>query len=333
MPGLGPAEDAMHKDSRYTPLRGRRVCVTGGAGFIGSHLVDALVGIGASVVVLDDFSHGQRENLSGHTRDVDIEILEASVLDRGALSRAVANADVVFHHAAVTSVPRSVREPARSHEVNAVGTQMVLEACRSANVRRVIYAASSSAYGERGSAVKMETMSPRPMSPYAAAKCAGEHLLHAYAHCYDVDGLSLRYFNIFGPRQRADSAYAAVIPRFIEMLRAGEQPTIFGDGTQTRDFTHVANAVHANLLAATCHRRFHGEVVNVACGAATTLNALTARLAHLLEVEANPVFGPARAGEVLHSQADVTVARSLLGYEVIMSLDSGLRDIVDSMIS
>jgi nucleoside-diphosphate-sugar epimerase len=318
----------MIDDPRFARLRGRRVCVTGGAGFIGSHLVDALHRVGASVAIIDDFSNGRDENIAHHGDRLDV--VRGSILEPAALREAFRDAEIIFHHAALTSVPRSVEQPALSHEVNAVGTQRVLEAAREAGVSRVIYAASSSAYGERTEPVKVETMPPHPMSPYAAAKCAGELLLQSYARCYGLSGVSLRYFNIFGPRQRADSPYAAVIPRFIEAFREGRRPTVFGDGSQTRDFTHVANAVHGNLLAAASERVFCGEVVNIACGFSTSLGALVEKIAGLLNVSPAVDTAPFRVGEVLHSRANIGRARDLLGYAVVVPFDEGLRDVVSA---
>ncbi|MEM7227362.1 MAG: SDR family NAD(P)-dependent oxidoreductase [Planctomycetota bacterium] len=318
----------MPTDPRYHDLKGRRVCVTGGAGFIGSHLVDALLDAGADVAVIDDLSNGREANLD-QVRDR-ITFVQGSILDQSALAAAMRDVDIVFHEAAVTSVPRSVEQPARSIEVNAVGTRCVLDAARAAGASRVVFAASSSAYGERDEAIKTETMSSQPMSPYAAAKCAGELLLQTYCSCYGMSGVSLRYFNIFGSRQRADSDYAAVIPKFISLFRSGTKPKIYGDGTQTRDFTHVRNAVHANMLAAVCAEPLRGDVINVACGESTTLLELVTRLASLLGVDPDVEFAPPRIGEILHSRADIQRARDVLGYDVVMPLDDGLRDVVEA---
>jgi UDP-glucose 4-epimerase len=245
-------------------IAGRAVCVTGGAGFIGSHLADALVGLGARVALLDDLSNGLRSNLSGPAGRA--AFVQGSILDPAALDRAIAGADTVFHLAALGSVPRSIEEPALFQRVNVEGTLAVLEACRRHGVRRVVYAASSSAYGNTAALPKHESIRPDPRSPYAFTKLAGEHLMRSFALSYGLETVSLRYFNIFGPRQRHDSPYAAVIPMFAEALRAGARPVVYGDGRQTRDFTFVANAVHANLLAAASPARLAGEVANVACG-------------------------------------------------------------------
>jgi len=307
-------------------LANRRVCVTGGAGFIGSHIVDALVELGCEVTVLDDFSNGRESNLAA-VRDR-IRLVRGSLLDPIAVQRATEDAAVIFHQAAITSVPRSVREPALYHEVNATGTLRLLEAARTLERCRVVYAASSSVYGEQGddALAKVETMFPRPMSPYAAAKYAGEQLLRVYAHCYGLSCVSLRYFNIFGPRQRADSPYAAVIPRFADAMREARTLTIYGDGSQTRDFTHVANAVHANLLAATTDQPLAGEVVNVACGDARRLIDLIHDMAALLGVEPRYECVEPRMGDVKHSRASISAAQSLLGYKPVMSFEDGLAD-------
>lgn len=312
-----------------SPLQDRRVCVTGGAGFIGSHLCDALVQAGAQVCVLDDLSNGRTENLA-HLAEK-IRFVRGSILDPVALQRATEGASIIFHEAAITSVPRSVREPELYHEVNATGTLRVLEAARAIGNCRVIYAASSSAYGDQagdGSTPKVETMCPQPLSPYAATKYAGEHLMRAYAHCYGLSCVSLRYFNIFGPRQRADSPYAAVIPIFAEAMMSGRAMRIFGDGLQTRDFTHVSNAVHANMLAATTANPLRGQVVNIACGESYSLLDLVRRMGELLSREPAYELAEARVGEVKHSRACIDAARELLGYEPVMRFEKGLADAV-----
>ncbi|MBT8485088.1 MAG: NAD-dependent epimerase/dehydratase family protein [Phycisphaerales bacterium] len=310
-------------------LRGTRVCVTGGAGFIGSHLCDRLLALDADVTVIDDLSAGRRENLAaGASR---VRFVEGSILDDAALDDAVGGAEIVFHLAAIASVPRSLDEPVPYFQINAMGTLAVLEAARRAGTRRVVYSASSSAYGDQPGMPRVETMPPDTRSPYAAAKVAGEHLLRAYAHCYDCDTVSLRYFNIFGPRQPADSAYAAVVPVFTSTLRQGGAVRIFGDGTQTRDFTPVANAVHANLLAATAERPLAGAVVNVACGVSISVLDLAGRIAALLGVPLRCEHAPPRRGEVQNSLADLSRAHELLGYTPLVPLEEGLRDTVATL--
>ncbi len=305
-------------------FEGQRVCVTGGAGFIGSHLTDALVNHGADVCVLDDFSQGLAENLAQVADRV--RIVRGSILDSDALGEACADAELIFHLAALTSVPGSIDKPREYYEVNATGTLGVLETARAVGAKRVIFAASSSVYGDNPALPKVESMSPEPMSPYAVAKCASEYMLRAYAQCYGLSAVSLRYFNIFGSRQRPDSPYAAVVPRFAEALSQGRKPTIYGDGTQTRDFTHVSNAVHANLLAGACPTPLLGEVVNVACGKSYNLLELVERMAAILDSDSECEFLPPRVGEVLHSCASIDAAQTVLGYEPVMNFDEGLRD-------
>jgi UDP-glucose 4-epimerase len=302
--------------------------VTGGAGFIGSHLCDALVALGAEVSVIDDLSTGSEENLEAIRQSV--RFVQGSILDPAALFQATGGARLIFHEAAATSVPASVEHPQRYHEVNATGTLRVLEAARlgTSGETRVISASSSSAYGDRDESPLDETMMPRPLSPYAASKCAGELLLRTYAACYGLSGVSLRYFNVFGARQRPDSPYAAVIPKFAQALIRKDRPVIYGDGMQTRDFTHVSNAVRANLLAGACAAELTGQVVNAACGHSTNLLELLGMMGEILGVEAEPEHAPPRVGDVLHSQADISRARELLGYEPMMSLEDGLKDAV-----
>ncbi|MCA9286672.1 MAG: NAD-dependent epimerase/dehydratase family protein [Phycisphaerales bacterium] len=306
-----------------TPFQGRRVCVTGGAGFIGSHLVEALVGAGADVAVIDDLSNGFESNLAT-VRDR-IRFGRGSILDDAALATALEGAEVVYHEAALGSVPASLERPLVYQQVNTEGTVRVLEACRRAGVRRVVYAASSSAYGDQPVSPKVESMVPDPLSPYAVSKLAGEHFLRAYANCYGLSSVALRYFNIFGPRQRADSPYAAVIPKFADALRAGRKPVIFGDGRQTRDFTFIANVVWANMLAGAVDRPLAGQCVNIACGGSASLLELLEQMARILGAPAEAEHAPARAGDVTHSRASIDAAAALIGYSPIVGFAEGLR--------
>jgi UDP-glucose 4-epimerase len=299
--------------------------VTGGAGFIGSHLAEALARRGEKVRVLDNFSSGRRENLA--TIAGQVELIQADVCDAAAVSRAVSGCDVVFHQAALASVPRSVEDPLATHAACATGTLVVLDQARRAGVRRVVYAASSSAYGNQPSAIggrKRESDLPSALSPYAAAKLAGESYCEAFWHSYGLETVALRYFNVFGPRQDPSGPYAAVIPLFIKAILAGQRPTIFGDGQQTRDFTYVENVVQANLLAAEA-KNAGGQVFNVGNGVAISLLDLLRELNAILGTSVQPVFRPARAGDVRDSLADVSHAQQLLGYRPAVDLPEGLR--------
>ncbi len=313
-------------------LEGRAVCVTGGAGFIGGHLVDALVSLGCRIRVIDDLSNSRADHL-GELIDLDperVQFIHGSILDDAALTDAMAGAEVVFHLAAMSSVPRSVAEPERSYAVNAIGTVRVAEAARRAGARRIVYSASSSAYGESERLPKVETDVPAPVSPYAASKLAGEHVMLSWARSYGMSTVSLRYFNIFGPRQPADSPYSAVIAVFARALLAGKQPVIFGDGGQSRDFTFVANAVLANLLAAASEKPLAGEMVNIGSGTRTDLNELVKTLAERCgSPHLAAKYEPARAGDVRHSQADIGLARRVLGYVPAVSLEDGLGQTVE----
>jgi UDP-glucose 4-epimerase len=306
------------------------VLVTGGAGFVGSHLAERLAGLGHRVRVLDDFATGSRQNL--HSFLGEIELIEDSILNPAALSRAMAGIEVVFHEAAIPSVPRSVRDPARSNEVNVTGTLNVLLAARDAEVRRLVYASSSSAYGAAPGAARTETMPTQPMSPYAVAKLAGEHYCQVFERVYGLETVCLRYFNVFGPRQDPASEYAAVIPRFMIALLEGRPLTIFGDGQQSRDFTYVGNVVAANLLAMTAPNA-SGEVFNIGCGQQTSLNELARRLGQLAGIKPALEYLPARSGEVLHSLADISKARAILGYEPAIPLELGLQRTWESLAS
>lgn len=306
-------------------FEGAAALVTGGAGFIGSHLAEALASLGTNVAVLDNLAGGRRENLAGLAR---VTFIEGSILDTALLARVTAGCRFVFHQAALGSVPASVERPREFHEVNTTGTLNVLEAARSAGVARVMFAASSSAYGDNP-VPWVETLPPRPQSPYAATKIAGEALLRAFSGSYGLDTVSLRYFNIFGPRQNANSAYAAVIAAFAKALLAGQRPTIYGDGEQSRDFTFVHNAVHANLLAARAPKPLRGETINVGCGIAVTVNRLAALMAGALgRPDLAPVHHPDRAGDLKHSFAGLDRARALLGYEPVVDFEPGLAQTI-----
>jgi UDP-glucose 4-epimerase len=299
----------------------RKIVVTGGAGFIGSALARALVARGDDVSVLDNFSTGKRENLQDLAGQ--LAVVEGDILDAALLDRVFAGADVVFHEAAIPSVPRSLAAPLPSHNANATGTLNVLEAARRCQVRRVVYAGSSSAYGEPPSLPVVETMAPAPLSPYAVSKLAGEHYLRVYARVFGVETVTLRYFNVFGPRQDPNSQYAAVIPRFITAALEGRSPTVYGDGEQSRDFCFIDNVVEANLRAADAEGA-SGKVFNIACGTGTSLNRVLALLGEALGRPVVALYEPGRAGDVRHSLADISQAKTVLGYTAAVNFVAGL---------
>lgn len=297
--------------------------VTGGAGFIGSAICDRLVGDGHEVVAIDNLSTGKRERLEPIMDR--LVLIEGDIRDRGAMDAAARGADAIFHQAALPSVARSIEDPVASNEVNVSGTLAVLEAARRARVRRIVYAASSSAYGDTPTLPKREDMKPSPRSPYAASKLAGEHYMEVYGRTFGLGTVSLRYFNVFGPRQDPHSQYAAVIPQFIAAGLAGRPARVYGDGLQSRDFTYVDNIVEANLLAAQAPG-VSGRVFNIACGERLSLLDLLALIAEALCL-ARPVpaiFEDPRPGDVRHSLADISAARELLGYTVKVGTREGL---------
>jgi UDP-glucose 4-epimerase len=296
--------------------------VTGGAGFIGSHLATALCDRGDEVVVLDNLSTGRPENLE-HLAGK-IAFVEGDLLDGQRLSRALEGVDVVYHQAALASVPRSVAAPLDTHAACSTGTLHLLQAARAAGVRRVIYAGSSSAYGDQPYAAKRESDLPRPLSPYATAKLAGENYCRAFTATYGLETVVIRYFNVFGPRQDPNGEYSAVIPKFVTAMLKGERPTIFGDGQQSRDFTYIDNVVRGNLAASTAPAAV-GEVINVACGQQFNLLQLVAAINGVLDASVEPIFAPRRSGDVRSSLADITLARNVLGYEPQVSFEEGLR--------
>jgi UDP-glucose 4-epimerase len=306
----------------------RTFLVTGGAGFIGSHIAEALVARGDRVRVLDNLSTGHRSNLAHLAGKV--ELIEGDVTDAASVAAAVRGVDCVFHEAALASVPRSVEHPLDTNAACVTGTLTVLDAARRAGVRRLVYAASSSAYGDQPTSSKRETDLPAPISPYGAAKFAGESYCQAFWSTYGFETVAIRYFNVFGPRQDPFSQYSAVIPLFITAMLAGKRPTIFGDGHQSRDFTYIANVVHGNLLAADADADLvAGRTFNVANGRSTSLLELIAVLNELLGTKVEPVHEPARVGDVRESLADITQARSRLKYEPQVGFEEGLRRSID----
>ena len=301
-----------------------RYLVTGGAGFIGSNLVAALTAAGERVRVLDNLETGRWEHLDGIPQQSQIERLEGDIRDAAAVARAAEGVEVILHQAALGSVPRSVDTPIESDDVNTGGTVTVLDVARRQGVRRVVFAASSAAYGETPALPKREDMTPMPMSPYAVSKLACEHYLKVFADIYGLETLNLRYFNVFGPNQTPDGAYAAAIPRFIDAALAGRAIQIFGDGEQTRDFCFIDNTVRANLLAASSPRKLTGQIVNIAGGRRIGLNELCREIGRIMGKDARVEHVAPRAGDIRHSLADITAARELLGYEPLVRWEDGL---------
>jgi nucleoside-diphosphate-sugar epimerase len=327
------------------PYDARKVCVTGGAGFIGGHVIDALSGLGSTVSVIDDLSNSTLDHL-GELIEMDpsrLRFVHGSILDERALDEAMSGCDLVIHLAAIGSVPRSIAEPHRSMAVNAMGTVRVLEAARRAGVRRIVSASSSSVYGESsapsgeaggagGAGIvtpKSEAQAPAPMSPYAASKLAAEAAVRSWCLCYGMQGASLRFFNVFGPRQSADSAYAAVVPAFAMALLRGQSPVVFGDGQQSRDFTPVAGAVAACLLAGATTRELSGQAINIARGERTTVLELAQMIALAAGAPSmQPTFREARVGDVRHSLANIAMARALLDYSPIGTMNEAIVETV-----
>jgi UDP-N-acetylglucosamine/UDP-N-acetyl-alpha-D-glucosaminouronate 4-epimerase len=303
-----------------------RWLVTGGAGFIGSHLAEALVGKGETVRIADSFITGNRRNLAAAGDRA--ELVEGDLADPAVAARAVAGMDYVLHQAAIPSVPRSVKDPATSNRANVDATLQLLIAARDAKVKRVVYAASSSAYGDTPTLPKREDMPTRPLSPYALQKLVGEQYMQLFTALYGLETVSIRYFNVFGPRQDPSSPYSGVIALFVTALLAGKPPTIVGDGGQTRDFTYVANIVDGVLKAATAPGA-SGEVINVATGRQISISELAKTLGEIIGVTAAPVHIDPRPGDVRDSLADVSKAKAILGYEPTVGLEEGLRKTVD----
>lgn len=300
--------------------------VTGGAGFIGSHIAQRLLHDGQRVRIVDNFITGRRDNLAVLMGD--FELHEVSITDLAALRRAFDGADYVVHQAALPSVPRSIDEPLVAHEHNVTGTLNVLLAARDAGVKRVVYAGSSSAYGDAETDPKDESLSPNPLSPYGVSKLAGEYYCRVFTEVYGLETVVLRYFNVFGPRQDETSQYSAVIPLFISAMLKGKQPTIYGDGLQSRDFTYIDNVVHGNLLALKAPAA-PGRVMNVATGANITLLQLVGEINRLLGSDIEPIHAPERVGDIRHSRAAIDLAGELIGYEPQVDFATGLRRTFD----
>ena len=297
--------------------------VTGGAGFIGSHIVQRLLSQNNTVRIADDFSSGRRENVPAGT-----DLVEGDLADPAVAARAVAGVDYVIHQAAIPSVPRSVKQPVQSHRANVDGTLNVLVAAKDAGVKRLVFAGSSSVYGESATLPKREDMRTAPLSPYALHKQIGEQYCQMFTKLYGLETVTTRYFNVFGPRQQPGSPYSGVISLFIEALAAGKAPHVHGDGRQTRDFTFVGDVVTGVLAA--CHApKASGEIINLAVGGRISLLELIRTLQIILKTDVEPVFGPAREGDIRDSQADITKARQLLGFAPVVPFDEGLRQTVE----
>lgn len=314
-------------DGLRPKFEGRSVCVTGGCGFIGGHLVDALLSLGANITVLDDCSNATAEHV-GELIDLEpqrVRLVRGSILDDKSLASALEGVNAVFHLAAIGSVQLSIDDPERAWIVNATGTMRVLGAARAAGAVRVVNSSSSSVYGNAPELPKVESAAPEPASPYAASKLAGEALCRAWSETHGLSTVSLRYFNVFGTRQRDDSDYAAVVPAFAKALLEGNAPTIYGDGSQTRDFTPVCNAVAANLLSADCDLR--GEAINIGLGTRLSVRELAeAMIAELGEGVDGPEYAEARSGEVQDSLASIELARKAIGYDPIITFAEGLAE-------
>ncbi len=305
-----------------------KVLVTGGAGFIGSNLTEALLQRGHTVRVLDDFSTGKRENLIFDQPHPSLQIIEGDLRDLGTCQKAVQGMEYVFHQGALPSVQRSVEDPETSNAINVGGTLNILLAAREKGVKRVMYAASSSVYGDTPTLPKHEEMPPNPLSPYALQKYTGEQYCRLFYQLYGLETVSLRYFNIFGPKQDPNSLYSAVIPKFIGALLQERSPIIFGDGEQSRDFTYIENVVQANLLAMSADH-LHGETINIACGKRISLNQLASVLKEILGSEQSPIYEEPRKGDVKHSLADIHRGKEIINYEPKVGIEAGLRKTVD----
>ena len=305
--------------------------VTGGAGFIGSSIAEKLLEQGETVRILDDFSTGRRQNVEAlqNVKGGKLEVVEGSIVDPEIVQKAVKGVEVVFHEAAIPSVARSVENAPASMLANVQGTTVVLDFAQRAGVRRFIFAASSSAYGNTKQLPKVETMTPEPLSPYAISKLTGEHMLRVYAQIHGIETLSLRYFNVFGARQDPASQYAAVIPNFITAALKKTRPTVYGDGEQTRDFCYIDNTVQANLLGATTPNKLSGEVVNIACGDRISLNQLLTMIGEETGNKLDAIYEPTRMGDVRDSLADITAAQKLIGFDPKVKAREGLKRTIE----
>ncbi len=300
--------------------------VTGGGGFIGSHIAEELLRRGETVKIIDNFSTGKRENVEPFKKRA--EVIEIDIADAKNLDDVMRGVDYVIHQAAIPSVPKSMLDPVKSHHANVNGTLNLLVACRDAGVKRVVYASSSSLYGDSPTLPKHEGMMPKPLSPYGAQKLFAEMYCQVFTRAYGLETVSLRYFNVFGPRQDATSQYSGVLALFIPAVLQGRRPTIYGDGLQSRDFTYVQNVVEGNLLACKVPG-VGGEVFNVACGDRITVNSMLQQINKITGKDISPIYAEPRAGDIKHSQADITRAKEHLGYEPVVSFEEGLARTIE----
>jgi len=297
--------------------------ITGGGGFIGSNIVEELLSKGEFVRVLDNFSTGRRQNVSEFISNSNFELIEGDLRSYHIVQVAVKGIDFVLHQGALPSVPRSVKDPITTNDVNVNGTLNILDAALNAGVKRVVYASSSSIYGESEELPKREDMKPAPESPYAVSKYAGERYCQVFTKLYGLETVCLRYFNVFGPRQDPNSQYSAVIPKFMQLIKEGKRPIIYGDGKATRDFTYVSNVISANLLACVAEGVV-GETYNIACGERITINHLVKKLSDIFDVKIEPIYADSRPGEIKHSYASIEKAKRDLGYDVKVPFDEGV---------
>ena len=308
----------------------KTILVTGGAGFIGSNIASELLNKGYSVRILDNFSSGKRENLKGMEKD--IELVEGDIRSYHIVQDSLKDIDIVLHQAALPSVPRSIKDPITTNDVNINGTLNILEAAVDLKVKRVVYASSSSVYGDNPVLPKVETMVPNPLSPYAVSKLTGEKYCNVFSRIYGLETVCLRYFNVFGPRQDPASQYSAVIPKFIKAISQDIQPVIYGDGEQSRDFTYISNVIQANILAATSDCE-SGITVNCAVSGQITLNDLVKEMNKLMNKDVKPLYEGPRAGDIKHSYADISLAEKSIGYKPVVSFEEGLKKTIDSYLN
>ncbi len=306
-----------------------KAIVTGGAGFIGSNLAEFLLSKGWFVKVIDNLSTGRRENIKHLEENKDFKFIEGDIKNTDFLKEEFKNFDFVFHQAAIPSVAKSVNDPETSNDNNITGTLSVLIAARDMGIKRVIYAASSSVYGDTPTLPKVESMRPNPKSPYALTKYVGEEYCRIFFEIYGLETLSLRYFNIFGPKQNPNSQYAAVIPKFITAALRGERPVVYGDGLQSRDFTYIENVLVANFLASQADVKCCGKSYNIACGERVSLLELLKKIENLMNVKLDPIFSDPRPGDVKHSLADISMAKDCIGYKPVVKFDEGLKKALD----